>query len=328
MKDWIHWGILGTGEIAHKFAQGLAATDGAKLVAVGSRSAGRAREFANECGVPKAYGNYVDFVSDPDVDVIYIASPISEHYEHMLLCLHHGKAVLCEKSFTVNEAQANRVVQLACQKNLFLMEAMWTRYLPVTLKVREWLQSGCIGEPRLFTADLGFCMEWRPEQLLFNPKLGGGALLSVGVYPVSYASMVFNTQPARIATMSDLGQTGVDEQFAAVFGYDGGRMASFTSAIRTQTRPEGYIYGTEGYIHLPKFFAPRAAELFVNGRESERYEPEFLSTGYGYEAAEVGRCLREGKLESDAIPLDETLAVLRTMDEMRRQWGFKYPFES
>lgn len=327
MIDRINWGILGAGTIASKFTQGLSILDDAKLTAVGSRSYERAKEFADQFGIPKAYGNYNDLVADPDVDVIYIASPVSEHYKHILLCLEHGKAVLCEKSFTVNAAQARHVVQIARQKKLFLMEAMWTRFLPSTSKVCEWLQSGIIGEVRMVTASLGFHMDWIPEGLIFNLRLAGGSLLSVGVYSVSFASMVFNTPPAKIESIAHFGKTQVDEQFTALFGYEGGKMASLFSSICTPTKPDGYIYGTKGYIHLPKFFAPRSAELFVEGREVERYAKEFLGNGYNYEAAEVNRCMREGKVESRIMPLDETLAVMKTMDDIRSLWSFKYSFE-
>lgn len=327
MKDCIRWGILGAGVIAHKFAQGLGVLDDAKFEAVGSRSLTRAREFADGFGAPKAYGSYAELVSDRDIDVIYIASPISEHYEHILLCLNHGKAVLCEKSFTANASQAKHVVQLARQKGLFVMEAMWSRFLPAAVKLTEWLKSGVIGEVRLATANLGFVMKPNPQGLILNPQLAGGALLSVGVYAAAFASEVFGAQPATISTIAHLGQTGVDEQFTALFGYEGGRMATFSSAVSVKTNPDGYLYGTRGYIHLPKFFAPRSAELFVEGHEPQIYEPEFVSTGYNYEAAEVGRYIREGKKESAVMPLDETVAVMETMDDMRKRWGLKYPFE-
>jgi predicted dehydrogenase len=191
----------------------------------------------------------------------------------------------------------------------------------------EWLNSGAIGEVRMLTAELGFRTDWKPECLLLNPQFGGGALLSMGVYPVSFASMVFNSQPTSISTISYIGQTSVDEQSMALFNYEGGKMASLMSAIRTQTTTNGYIYGTDGYIYMPKFFAPRSAELFVSGSEPVHYEPEFLSTGYNYEAAEVGFCLRNGKTESCVMPLCESVAIMHTMDNIRKQWNFKYPFE-
>jgi len=207
------------------------------------------------------------------------------------------------------------------------MEAMWTRYLPAIKKVREWLSSGAIGEVRMLKADFGFRCEWNPNGRFLNYELGGGALLDAGIYPVSFASMVFRSQPSRITSMPHIGETGVDEQFTALFGYGGGKMASIAGAIRTRLISDALIIGTEGNIHIPNFLRARCAILSIQDKQVETYEPAFEGTGYNYEAAEAMRCLREGKLESDIMPLDESLSIMKTMDSVRNQWGLKYPGE-
>jgi dihydrodiol dehydrogenase / D-xylose 1-dehydrogenase (NADP) len=293
MKQFINWGILGPGGISRRFAEGIRSLSDAKVAAVGSRSLGRAQAFAKEFGIPKAYGSYQELVSDPEIDVIYIGTPIGTHYKHMLLCLNNGKAALCEKAFTVTGAQAKEIVELARKNKLFLMEAMWTPFLPVTARVREWLKSGAIGEVRLMTAYFGYRCKWEPNMPLFNPPLGGGALLDAGIYPISYASMIFGPNPVNIAAVAHIGETGVEEQFTAILGYDGGGMASLIGAVRTNTCNQALIYGTDGYIRVPDFLRSCSAEQVLPGKGPERYDQKYLVTGLNYEAAEVNRCLRE-----------------------------------
>ncbi len=321
------WGILGCGNIARKFAAGLAALEDAALVAVGSRSADKARAFAAEFGASRAHGTYEDLAADPQVDAVYVATPHPMHRDHAILCLEAGKAVLCEKPFTVNAAAARAVVQVARARGVFLMEAMWTRFLPVMVRVREWLAAGAIGEPRLVTADFGFRAGINPESRLFDPALAGGALLDVGVYPVSLACMVFGPHPDRVASLATLGETGVDEQTAVVLGFPGGQLAVATAAIRTNTPQEARILGTDGMILLePAFWRGERALLRTRAGE-ERADLPLAGNGYNYEAAEVGRCLRAGLLESPTMPLDETIAILDVLDRIRAQWGLKYPME-
>ena len=299
----------------------------AKLLAVGSRSKERATQFASKYGIERAYGSYEELVADKDIDVIYVASPHPAHMENSLLCLNAGKAVLCEKAFTMNALQAEQVIATARQKKLFLMEAMWTRFLPVTVKVREWLSQGVIGEVQMLRASFGFRVPWDENSRLLAPTLGGGALLDAGIYPVSYASMVFGAQPAKASSIADIGKTGVDEQFSTVFQYSGGSIASLSGAVRTALGNDAVITGTLGQIVIPNFLSAHSAELTITGSEPVKYEPVFESIGYNYEAAEVIHCLRAGKTESDIMPLDETLSIMKTMDAMRAEWGLKYPCE-
>lgn len=327
MKNAIKWGILGPGAIAHKFAQGLKVLPDAELIAVGSRSKEKADQFANQYDIPHRYGSYEGLAKDDDVDVIYVATPHPFHKENSLLCLNHDKAVLCEKPFTINAKEAEEVINCARSRKIFLMEAMWTRFIPVMVKVREWLSSGAIGEIRMLTADFGFRTGWNPESRLLNPGLGGGALMDVGVYTLALASMVFAGPPNRITGMAHIGETGVDEQSSMILGYEKGQLAFLSCAVRTNTPQEARIIGTEGSIHIPGFWHAASATLYVSGKEAEHVEIPFEGTGYNYEAAEVMKCLRQGKLESSIMPLDETLSIMKTADELRTQWGLRYPME-
>ena len=327
MSRRIGWGILGTGAIAHKFARGLAALDGADLVAVGSRSDRGAREFAEEFSVPHQHAEYESLAGDEDVDVVYVATPNPFHAGNCLLCLRRGKAVLCEKPFGLNAAQAEEVIGEARQRGLFLMEAMWTRFLPVMRVVRGWIADGAVGEVRMVTADFGFRTEFAPEGRLFDLHLGGGSLLDVGVYTISLASMVLGPNPTSVKSVAHLGESGGDEQAAFILGYAGGQLAVLSSAIRTQTPHEARIIGTEGFVEIDSdFHATKSATLRAGGR-TERVELPLEGNGFNYEAAEVGRCLREDALESQIMPLDETLGIVRIMDRIRGAWGLTYPSE-
>jgi dihydrodiol dehydrogenase / D-xylose 1-dehydrogenase (NADP) len=327
MKDKIRWGILSTGWIANKFAQGLSVLPDAEIVAVGSRAQATADAFGDKFGVPHRHASYEALAADPDVDVIYIGTPHPFHKENSLLCLQAGKPVLCEKPFTINASEAEEVIALAREKGLFLMEAMWSRYIPIIVKLRDLLAEGAIGEVRALTADLGFRREVDPQSRLFNPELGGGALLDVGIYPISFASMALGT-PSRIASLAHLGETGVDELAGIVLGYDEGQLAILHTALQTNTAVEATVMGTRGRmrVHSPWFYGTTLT-LSHEEHEDKVISLPYEGNGYNFEAAEVMHCLREGKRESDAMPLDETLAIMQTLDAIRAQWGFKYPME-
>jgi predicted dehydrogenase len=327
MSHKVRWGIIGTGHIAKKFAEGLLSLPDAELVAVGSRSQTSADDFAAWYGIPHRHATYAGLANDPDVDAVYIATPHPLHKDNSLLCLNAGKAVLCEKPFALNAAQAEEVVKLARAKQLFLMEAMWTRFLPVHVEVRELLAEDAIGDVRMLAADFGFRTEWNPNGRLLNPELGGGALLDVGIYPLALASQVFGI-PTRVTGLAYVGATGVDEQVGIVLGYGQGQLAVLSAAVRTNSPQEALLMGTEGSIriHAP-FWKSAALTISRTGHDDELVELPYSSNGYNYEAAEVIACLRAGKLESDIMPLDETLAIAKTMDQLRAQWGLKYPME-
>ncbi|MEN8174013.1 MAG: Gfo/Idh/MocA family oxidoreductase, partial [Chloroflexota bacterium] len=287
----INWGILGPGIISTDFAQGLEAVPDAKIVAVGSRDLDRAKSFANTFNVPNAYGSYQALAADPDVDIIYIGTPHNVHKDHTLLSLNAGKHVLCEKPFAINAAEAEEMIATAREKGLFLMEAMWSRYLPVLVKVRQLIAEEAIGKIRMVQADFGFRTDVDPEGRLFNPELGGGALLDAGIYPLSLAHMILGT-PDRITSMADLGSTGVDEQTAFILGYDSGEMAVLSAAIRTNTPQEAAIFGTDGWIRIDRtWFISDALTLKSNGQE-EIIPCPLVGNGLNYEAVEAGDCIR------------------------------------
>jgi predicted dehydrogenase len=322
------WGILGTGNIAGKFAQGLAVLDDADLVAVGSRSDATARVFGERYGAARRHGSYQALVDDPEVEVVYVATPHPLHMQNTLQCLRAGKHVLCEKPFAINAAEAETMIATARERGLFLMEAMWTRFLPHMVRLRELLAAGAIGEPRMLKADFSFRADLDPHSRLFDPALGGGALLDVGIYPVSLASMIFGA-PSSVASMAHLGATGVDEQAALILGHSAGRLAVLTCATRTNSPHEVLLLGTAGRITIDEpWWRPTAMTLVVDGRPQEQFDLEAVGNGYNYEAAEVMRCLRAGRRESDILPLDETLSIMRTLDTARAQWGLKYPGEA
>jgi predicted dehydrogenase len=321
----INWGILGCGHIASKFAVALRAVPGALLLAVASRNETKVREFAKKHKAAKCYSSYEALVADPGIDVVYVATPHAFHKAHAILCLNGGKHVLCEKPFAINRREAEEMVATARTKKLFLMEAMWTRFVPVIRTIRELLAGGIIGDVRMLTADFGFRAEFNPESRLFNPALGGGSLLDVGIYSVAMAFMVFNKTPSALVSAASLGATGVDEQTAAILRYDKGEMALVSSAISAETANEANIFGTGGSIRIPSFWRAITAAVFT-GKKREISIP-FRVNGYEYEAEEVIRCIGEGKLESDTMPLSESLDIMATMDAIRAQWGLVYPME-
>ncbi|MDB6064892.1 MAG: Oxidoreductase domain protein [Pedosphaera sp.] len=248
MAEKIRWGILGAGNIAGKFAEGLGTLLDAELVAVGSRSQAGADAFAKRFSVARRHASYETLVNDTMVDAIYVSTPHSLHAENILMALEAGKPVLCEKPFTINAREAQTVIAKARAKKLLVMEAMWTRFLPIMVRLREMLAEGIIGEARMLTADFGFRTEARAGRLV-DPALGGGALLDVGIYPVSLASMLFGV-PSQVTGVADLGPTGVDEQAAVALGHPGGKLALLSTSIRTNTPHEADIVGTLGRLRL------------------------------------------------------------------------------
>ena len=322
----IRWGILSTGSIARSFVEGLKFVEDTEVVAVGSRSARAAGDFGEKYGIPNRHASYEELVADPAVDVIYVATPHIFHHANTMLCLRAGKAVLCEKAFTINAAEAVEMIEYARQHKLFLMEAMWTRYLPPYVKLRQLLKDGIIGEIKIVHADFSFGAPFNPQSRLFDLKLGGGALLDAGIYPVSMASMLLDT-PTKITSLTHIGETGADEQTAIQFGYAQGQLASLTTSTRIAGPQDLIIRGTEGYIKINRWLRPSNLTIVRPNRDDEVIETSIEGNGYNYEAAEVVRCLQEGLLESPVMPLDESLSLMQTMDTIRAAWGLKYPGE-
>ena len=321
------WGILGPGRIAHRFAQALEAIDGAMLQAVASRSAERARDFAQKYGAPASYDSDEALVSDPSVDAIYIATRHRFHHAQARLCLEAGKPVLCEKPFTVNAAQAADLIQLAQAKKLFLMEALWSRYLPIYREVRSWLDSGEIGEIKLVASTFCFRPERDPSDRKFNHELAGGALLDLGIYNISVSQWVIGNDPTSLSAHGWLGDTGVDELTAATMVYPGNIVSQFTCSLLFSAANDFVIYGTRGRVRIhPDFSGSTGATLVVDGKEST-VELPFRRNGLEYQLEEAMGCIRAGKGESKEMPLADTLANMTTMDQIRGQIGLKYVFE-
>lgn len=324
----IKWGILGPGWISSKFAADLAFAAGAELVAVGGRNLEKSEKFAKQFNIPRAYGSVDELAQDAEVDIVYVGTLHPIHKENVLELLRAGKAVVCEKPFTMNAAEAKEIIELARDKKVFLMEAMWTRFLPPIRKVMEWIAADKIGEVRLVKADFGFDIGWAPESRLLDPALGGGALLDAGIYPVSFASLIYGEAPAKIMSSARIGATGVDEQFSLLFEYEGGRTAALNGAVQLGMVSDAYIYGTKGHIHVPNFLFGKSASLHAKGAEAESFVDNRQAEGYAFEAEEAMNALREGRLESSIIPLDETLTIMSTLDEIRKQWGLRYPADA
>jgi len=336
------WGILGTGKIAADFVYCLNhLVEGAKVVAVGSRSQESANKFGEEHHIPARYGSYDALVKDPNIDVIYVASPHTFHKEHSLLALHAGKHVLCEKSVTVSAKELEEILAVAKQKKLFFMEAMWTRFFPVTEKCRELLKQGIIGDIRSVQIDFSFFIEsYDPNSRTVDPVLGAGALLDVGIYTVSFASMIFGGgKPSRISAIADFKKgTGVDDQVGILLGYENSQMAVLFGSWISNGTKTAVISGTKGNISIHKcFWCPEKYTVSVNGQEDHTFEIPLQkvnhnfnfpnSQGFMFEAKHVQKCLEDGKLESPVMPWNESLEIMKTMDVIRNQIGLKYPGE-
>lgn len=323
----IRWGILAPGGISRAFARELVKIPGAELVAVGSRSLERAEAFAQEFGIPEAYGSYEQFASEAQLDIVYVGSPHSHHLEHSLLCMNEGKAILCEKAIALNASQTRDMAKNAREHGLFLMEAMWTRFLPAIHWVREQIRAGAIGEVTALHAAFGHKAAWNPQHRLLNPDLGGGALLDAGIYPISFASMVFGAQPKTIHSNVRIGSTGVDEWSTALFEYGDGRSAQIMNAVQLPLRTEAVIFGTEGRIEIPFFIGAKTATLTSRSGSEEVFRDTDSDRGMKHEAMEAMRCIAGGLQESPTMPVTESVEIMETLDRMRAEWGLTYPNE-
>ena len=328
MSAKIRWGFIGLGSIARRFSAGFNYLDDAEIYAVASRSQDKADAFGAQVGATKRYGSYEALANDADVDVAYIGTPHTHHLPQTIMCLEAGKHVLCEKPFAVNAAEAKQMIDCARANNRFLMDAFWTRFFPVMAKLRELLAAKAIGDVMLVQADFGYrTASIAPESRTYNPDLAGGALLDVGCYCLQLASMVYGKQPRDIASQVTLGSTGVDEFSVTALKYSDYEMATITTALRLSTPHEARIVGTEGYVSIPNFWSPYELTLSIQGQEPEIFRYERGGEGFQYEVAAVGECIRAGQLESDVMPLDETLAIMQTLDRIRASWGLRYPGE-
>lgn len=319
-------GIIGAGWIAEKMAEALAPLEDYCVYAIASRSIGKATEFAGRWNIPKAYGSYEDMVKDNDVDLVYIATPHSHHFPHAMLALNAGKPVLVEKAFTANAAEAKELIETARSKGLFITEAIWTRYMPLSHKVKEIMESGIIGKPRVITATLCYMMEFK-ERIL-RPDLCGGALLDLGVYALNFARMYFGTDIVRTVSNCHMGPTGIDLQECISLSYADGKMANLQAGTLCLNDRQGIINGTEGYIRVDNINCPEVIEVYRNYELAARYtKPEDMVNGYEYQVIEARRCIEAGLPESPMMPHQETLDIMKQMDGLRKEWGEVYPMD-
>ncbi len=319
-------GIIGAGWIAEKMAAALAPLDDYCVYAIASRSIDKAKSFAERWGVEKAYGSYEEMVADKDVDLVYIATPHSHHFPHAMLAVNAGKPVLVEKAFTANAAQAEELIAAARAKGLFITEAIWTRYMPLSHKIREIMESGMIGKPRLLTATLSYMMEFK-ERIL-RPDLCGGALLDLGVYALNFARMYFGKDIVKTVSNCHVGPTGVDLQECISLSFADGKMANLQAGTLCLNDRQGIINGTEGYIRVDNINCPEVVEVYRNYELVERHvKPDGMVNGYEYQVVECRRCIEEGLVESPMMPHDETISIMKQMDQLRKEWGVVYPMD-
>lgn len=317
----IRWGIVGPGRIAEKVVEDFAFVDGARPVAAASRSLQRAQDFAGRHGLDRAYGSYAAILADPDVDVLYVATPHAQHAAIARAALQAGKALLVEKSFTATSAGAAEVVELARSSGTFVMEAMWTRFQPAVVALRELIADGAIGEVRSVQADLGVKREVDPTDRLFALEHGGGALLDLGVYVVSFAQMLLGA-PDTVTAAGSLLQTGVDAEAALLLGHADGRSASLVTSLRNALPGQARVFGTRGWIDvLPRFHHPQTIVLHRGNSQPETITRRPLGGGYAHELIEVTECLRAGHTQSAVMPLADTLAVQDVLQQAADQLG-------
>lgn len=336
----LRWGIIGCGSIANRLGTDVVRLEDHKLQAIASRDATKAASYAEKFGVPTQYTGpdaYSHVVNDPNVDIIYIATPHNFHKEQALMAIAAGKPVLCEKPFTVNTSEAEEVIAAARAAGTFLMEGVWSRCFPVWRKVMELLHYDEIGHARMMYSDFGYragtlgddnlLTGYNPEGRLYNRNLIGGALMDVGIYPISIANMVFG-DPVDVKAVGMIGHSGVDENVGVVMAYEGGQIATATTSIQVTTPFTTTILGTSGRIEIESpWWRPKAFVIHRDGKDPERFSFEHEGEGFQFEAMEVADCLRNGRTESSVMPLSDTLSVMRTLDLVREQIGLVYPGE-
>ncbi len=319
-------GILGAGRIAAILAETMNKMPEVDCYGVASRDLEKAKIFAKDHGFQHAFGSYEEMLSDQNVELIYIATPHSHHYQHIKMCLDAGKHVLCEKSFTVNEKQAAQVLRLAKEKKLLLTEAIWTRYMPSRKIIDDLLAEKAVGDVKKMTANLNYPL--LEKERIVKPELAGGALLDVGIYPLNFAYMHFGDGVKEMHSAAQMTDAGVDGENGMLLLYEDGRMAVLNSGIHGKSDSQGVFYGSEGCMIVENINNPEAIKIYdTEGKLIRDIKvPEQIS-GYEYEILETINCIKEGKLECPSMPHSETLKMMRVMDELRASWGMKYPEE-
>ncbi len=327
----INWGIIGAGIIARKMADALKINTDSELCAIASKTISKAEKFAEEFGIEHAY-SYQEIVESKEIDVIYVATTHNFHYENAKLALEHGKHVLVEKAFTVNAKQAKDLVRIAREKNLFLMEAIWVRFLPSYKLLKDKIQNKEIGEVKLFDISFGNIVLPKYARRLIEPDLAGGVTLDMGIYPISFVCYMLGELPCEIKSMTQFSETGVDETSCYMFRFPSGCFANISASYNLKMKNSAEIYGTKGYIEFNQFVCGEDYTILKHDGTNEikdtiEIHEKNLANGFVCQVEEVVRCIKEGKTESEIIPLDETIGIMEVMDKMREEWGFQYPFE-
>lgn len=323
----IKWGILGAGWIADKMASDFRRVKGAKIVAVAARDLNRAEAFAQRFGIEKAYGSYEQLASDADIDIVYIATTHNFHLEHAMLCLKHGKNVLCEKPITVNAGEYDIMKAEAKRRNLFLMEAFWTNFLPPVLKAKQWVDSGVLGKIEVIQSGLGFVQNGRLEGRFLNPDLAAGSLLDLAIYNLQFGKLMANSTEASYSMMVQKTPKGIDMVDSIQVQYQNGILGLYTASSDSLFVNDAYIIGTKGKVIVKDFHMTRKAVLMVGDKVVETFADRRTTSGYDYEAQSVTDCLRKGLKENPMRTLNDTEASMKLMDALRKQIGLKYPFE-
>ena len=319
-------GIIGAGHIADVVAPTLVAMEGIECYAVSSRSLDKAQIFAQKHGFRKAYGSYREMLQDPQVELVYVATPHSHHFEHMMLCIEHGKHILCEKAFTLNAEQARAVKTAAAEKGVYVAEAIWTRYMPSRKVIDEVLSSGIIGKPNTLTANLSYIIAHKER--IYDPNLAGGALLDIGIYGINFALMHFGTDIERVESSVKMLPTGVDAMETITVFYHDGRMAVLTHSIFCRSDRKGIIHGDNGYMVIENINNPQSLKVYdTSDREIAAYDFTDQISGYEFQFAESAACIAAGKTEADSMPMEDTVYVMEFMDSLRNTWGMVYPQE-
>lgn len=326
MQQKLKVGILGAGHIAQKMATTLMGMKEAELYAVAARELSRAEQFANEFHAQKAYGNYEALADDPDIDLIYIATPHSHHFGPARMCLLKGKPVLCEKAFTANAREAEELIRIAQEKQVFLAEAIWTRYMPFSRTIRELTESGIIGKPMMLTASLGYPIAHKER--IVRLELCGGALYDLGVYPINFALMTFGNDLEKITSTCMKNEAGVDMQNSITFTYRDGRMAVMQTTAFCASDRQGIISGDKGYLVIDNINNPQQAVVYnTDHQETGRYTCPPQITGFEYQVLEAAEAIRQGAIEPASMPHAETIRVMRMLDSLRQEWGIRFPMD-
>lgn len=328
MSTKFKWGLIGPGNIANTFAEAIQVVSDAEIIAVGGRNIDKVNEFADRHNnIERRYGSYDEIIADRDIDAFYIALPNTLHYEYIKKVIDAGKAVLCEKPLVLNAVESEKIIAYAREKKVFLMEAIWTRFQPIHKTVKEWIKNGEIGDVSLIRADFAFNVPWPAGDRHINNDLGGGAIMDVGVYIVSYLHQILEQHPEKVIGLAHVGESKVDLKNSFIMSYTNGILATCNAAVVTDIAQDCYIYGTKGQIVVKNFWRSTTAFIEVHGKKVKEANAPFLGNGYEGEIIEVMNCVRAGKTESNLLPLDDSLAYAKIVTNLRKEWQVTFPGE-